>query len=224
MRGAPRIAERIARAWVRLYTRRLPTEVRVTRRAEVDSDLWEHGKDGREEGVHALLTALEILLRACLGAVDDLSWCLEVRRQERDASPRERRLNMRFSARQTRWIGISSVAVGAFVLLMFGVIPTLESYFASVGIPLPLPTRIVMGMSAFVTAYWWACLGAGVVLIAGATRLTTRGAFDQDNPDPAAEAVLTKWEPIMIVGLGVMVGGMILAMFLPIFDVVNAMK
>jgi len=31
-------------------------------------------------------------------------------------------------------------------------------------------------------------------------------------------------EPIMIVFLGVVVGGMIVAMYLPIFDMVNAVK
>ena len=34
-----------------------------------------------------------------------------------------------------------AVAGAATVILLFGLVPTLEVYFASVGIPLPLPTR-----------------------------------------------------------------------------------
>jgi len=37
-------------------------------------------------------------------------------------------------------------------------------------------------------------------------------------------ALLSLLEPIMIVFLGVVVGGMIVAMYLPIFDMVNAVK
>ena len=36
------------------------------------------------------------------------------------------------------------------------------------------------------------------------------------------EALLSAMEPIMIVFLGVVVGGMIVAMYLPIFDMMNA--
>ena len=40
--------------------------------------------------------------------------------------------------------------------------------------------------------------------------------------DAAVEALLAAMEPIMIVVLGVVVGGMIVAMYLPIFDMINA--
>ena len=38
----------------------------------------------------------------------------------------------------------------------------------------------------------------------------------------AVSALLSLLEPVMIVFLGVVVGGMIVAMYLPIFDMVNA--
>ena len=38
------------------------------------------------------------------------------------------------------------------------------------------------------------------------------------------EALLAAMEPIMIVVLGVVVGGMVVAMYLPIFDMVNAVQ
>ena len=37
-------------------------------------------------------------------------------------------------------------------------------------------------------------------------------------------ALLTLMEPIMIVVLGVIVGGMVVAMYLPIFDMMNAVQ
>ena len=42
------------------------------------------------------------------------------------------------------------------------------------------------------------------------------------SSDAAVEALLAAMEPIMIVVLGVVVGGMIVAMYLPIFDMINA--
>ncbi len=223
-----RMTVRFARAWVQLYTSRIPTDVRATRRAEIDSDLWDQVADGQEDGARPLVTALEISLRTCLGVLDDLSWCVEACQQDKSASRTERRLTMALSARQTRWMGILTVAGGAMVMLMFGVIPTVTSYFVSVGIPLPLSTRIVIGMSAVLTAYWWAFGAAGAVVFLGLTRLggmtlNTVGAASGGDMDSEAEAMLTRLEPIMILGLGVVVGAMILAMFLPIFDAVSAM-
>ncbi|MBX6363079.1 MAG: type II secretion system F family protein [Gemmatimonadetes bacterium] len=45
--------------------------------------------------------------------------------------------------------------------------------------------------------------------------------FYDDEVDTAVEALLSAMEPIMIVVLGVVVGGMIVAMYLPIFDMIN---
>jgi len=130
-------------------------------------------------------------------------------------------------------MGISAIAGSAIVMLMFAIIPTLQSYFASVGIPLPLPTRIVIGISAFLMGYWWACLAGLVALSLAAIQLhkllrdrvlARVAAFYSVEVDSAGEALLTKIEPIMIVALGVLVGVIILAMYLPFFDVVNAVK
>lgn len=232
MSTAERFAVRVVRAWAHLYTSRIPGGLRLTRRAEIDSDLWHHAKDKQDHGASPLVTALEILMRTLFGVPDDLSWCFEVRQQQSCSSQRRRRFPMEFSARQARWMGIASITGFAVVLLMFVLVPTLTSYFASAAIPLPLPTRIVMGMSAFLMANWWACVLAGVAIFFGLVRvdrslrktILVRVGVLHDDVDSATEAVLTKLEPIMIVGLGVVVGAMVLAMFLPIFDVVSAMK
>jgi type IV pilus assembly protein PilC len=52
--------------------------------------------------------------------------------------------------------------------------------------------------------------------------LTKIADFYDEEVDAAVEALLSALEPIMIVFLGVIVGGMIVAMYLPIFDMINA--
>ena len=54
--------------------------------------------------------------------------------------------------------------------------------------------------------------------------LTKIADFYDDEVDVAVGALLSLMEPIMIVVLGVIVGGMVVAMYLPIFDMVNAVQ
>jgi type IV pilus assembly protein PilC len=206
--------------------------------------------------------------------------------------------------------------------------------FESAGIPLPLPTRIVIAASAFLQAYWWAVAAGGATLVvairqfyqtdggrllidrtilgfpilgdvqrkAAVARFTRTlgtlvssgvsilegleitaktagnrvihdavmgsrasiaggetiagplkesgvfppmvvqminvgeqtGGLDEmlskiadfydEEVDAAVETLLSAMEPVMIVVLGVVVGGMIVAMYLPIFDMINAVK
>src|SRR5256886_7895935 len=58
---------------------------------------------------------------------------------------------------------IMSVAAIAVVTLLIFVIPVFENMFSSVGLALPLPTRIVIGASRFLKAYWW-MLGALIIV------------------------------------------------------------
>src|SRR5690242_8020415 len=59
-------------------------------------------------------------------------------------------------------ISIAVLSVGA--LLKF-VVPIFANLFAGLGVELPLPTRIVMGLSAFVSNFWWVVGLFYVVLI-----------------------------------------------------------
>ncbi len=229
---------------------------------------------------------------------------------------------------------IMCVAALCVVILLWKVIPVFASMFGSVGMTLPLPTRIVIGASGFLNSYWWAIIGgiagfayfikqyygtsngqlvidrlllhvpvlgdvlrksavsrftrtlgtlissgvsildgleitartsgnrvvqdaimgsrasiAGGDTIAGPLQksqvfppmvismiavgeqtggldemLTKIADFYDDEVDAAVSALLSLLEPIMIVFLGVVVGGMIVAMYLPIFDMVNAVQ
>src|SRR6185295_3556433 len=50
---------------------------------------------------------------------------------------------------------ITTVAGGAITVLLIFVIPTFQKMFKEAGIPLPLPTRIVIGLSQGLQSYWW---------------------------------------------------------------------
>jgi type IV pilus assembly protein PilC len=60
---------------------------------------------------------------------------------------------------------IMCVAGSAIAILLIFVIPTFQSMFASANLELPLPTRVVIGLSSFLIGYWWALiLGAGAAV------------------------------------------------------------
>ncbi len=52
-------------------------------------------------------------------------------------------------------VGMAFVIVGA---LLKWVVPIFANLFAGLGVALPLPTRIVIGLSAFVQTFWWMVL------------------------------------------------------------------
>src|SRR5574338_1706268 len=229
---------------------------------------------------------------------------------------------------------IMSVAVIAIAVLLIFVIPVFESMFGSVGLALPLPTRIVIGLSRFLKGYWYliglgiggtiflvrryyatpngkltidktllkmpvlgdvlrksavsrftrtlgTLISSGVSILDGleitaktagnrviqdaimASRASIAGGetiatplqksavfppmvismiavgeqtggldemlskiadFYDEEVDVAVGALLSLMEPVMIVVLGVIVGGMVVAMYLPIFDMMNAIQ
>ncbi|MBI3789480.1 MAG: type II secretion system F family protein [Gemmatimonadetes bacterium] len=229
---------------------------------------------------------------------------------------------------------ILSVAAIAISVLLIFVIPIFQNMFGSVGLKLPLPTRIVIGMSAFLKGFWWALIAggygakvaftkyyatdagklrvdgyllkapilgdvlrksavsrftrtlgtlisSGVSILDGleitaktagnrviqdailASRASIAGGdtisaplaksnvfppmvismiavgeqtggldemlskiadFYDDEVDAAVSGLLSAMEPLMIVFLGTVVGGMVVAMYLPIFDMINAVQ
>ena len=61
-------------------------------------------------------------------------------------------------------ISIACLVVGA--LLKF-VVPIFANMFISMGVDLPLPTKIVIGLSNFVGRFWWLMLGSLVLMFVG---------------------------------------------------------
>jgi len=81
------------------------------------------------------------------------------------------------------------------------------------------------------TALWITMLPAVRAVISSPSRIDTPDEmiskiadFYDDEVDAAVSALLSLMEPVMIVILGVIVGGMVIAMYLPIFDMVNAVQ
>src|ERR1700719_2515843 len=65
-------------------------------------------------------------------------------------------------------VGVLTVAAGVITLLLWKVVPIFGTLFAGLGVTLPLPTRIVIGMSNFVGSYFGlAILVAFVAMIFG---------------------------------------------------------
>lgn len=63
--------------------------------------------------------------------------------------------------------GVTVIVLAVFVL------PKFKDFFTSLGATLPLPTRILLGVTDFLTAWWWA-LGAGVLVVAASAALAFR--------------------------------------------------
>jgi type IV pilus assembly protein PilC len=78
---------------------------------------------------------------------------------------------------------ILSVAVIAIGVLLLFVIPVFKEMFASVGMALPLPTRVVIGMSEFLQGYWYMVAGAiaGAVVLGKRYYATSSGKLNIDR-------------------------------------------
>ncbi len=60
---------------------------------------------------------------------------------------------------------VISIAALVVYVILWKVIPVFATLFASLGADLPLPTRIVVGLSNFVGRFWWAIIGAIVASV-----------------------------------------------------------
>ena len=77
---------------------------------------------------------------------------------------------------------VSAMSMITVLILAIYVLPKFEDFFADLDAELPLPTRILMGITSFLGDWWWAIAGgivALVVLFIGITR-TSRGKYARD--------------------------------------------
>ncbi len=77
-------------------------------------------------------------------------------------------------------VSLAGLIVGA---LLKWVVPIFANLFAGLGVSLPLPTRIVMGLSGFVQSFWWVFIVVGVAGVVGlkAIRKHPRGRYYFDK-------------------------------------------
>jgi type IV pilus assembly protein PilC len=78
---------------------------------------------------------------------------------------------------------VLSVALLATSFMLIFIIPTFARMFQGFGAELPLPTKIVMGLSSFLRSYWWAIVGVLVGGFVGIQRyyITEKGHLQIDT-------------------------------------------
>jgi type IV pilus assembly protein PilC len=68
-------------------------------------------------------------------------------------------------------VAVVSIAVLVVGALLKWVVPIFANLFVGLGVALPLPTRIVIGLSAFVGQFWWFFIVGGVGMVFGVKQL-----------------------------------------------------
>src|SRR5438477_1161457 len=68
-------------------------------------------------------------------------------------------------------VAVVSIAVLIVGALLKWVVPIFTNLFTGLGVALPLPTRMVMGLSAFVGHFWWFFIGGAIVAFFGIKQL-----------------------------------------------------
>jgi type IV pilus assembly protein PilC len=64
-------------------------------------------------------------------------------------------------------VAVISLATLIVAALLKWVVPIFANLFAGLGVTLPLPTRVVIGMSAFIGQFWWFMILGGVGIVFG---------------------------------------------------------
>lgn len=59
---------------------------------------------------------------------------------------------------------LALVGSGSIIVMVTIVIPKFAAIFENAGVPVPLPMQVMLGISAFVTGYWWLLGGAALGL------------------------------------------------------------
>ena len=68
-------------------------------------------------------------------------------------------------------VAVVSMAVLIVGALLKWVVPIFANLFAGLGVALPLPTRITMGLSQFVQTFWWIIMVGGIALWFGVKQI-----------------------------------------------------
>ena len=81
-------------------------------------------------------------------------------------------------------IGVLTIAAGVIFLLLWKVVPIFATLFAGLGVDLPLPTKIVIGLSNFVGSVFGLLIVVGFVAIVFGIKIwygTAQGRFAMDT-------------------------------------------
>ena len=149
------LASALTRSWVRLYTRRLEPDVRASRIAEIESDLWEHRRETEEAGADRSDAGLQVLARCLAGMPADLAWRSGAARATRSSRGRE---PMNDQIRKSWWL-VPAVLVGLFDVAL--VVGQLTDFFGLMSGEPRVGTRLTASAVWLLAAV---CLAAGLVL------------------------------------------------------------
>ena len=69
-------------------------------------------------------------------------------------------------------VSVISIAILIVAALLKWVVPIFANLFAGLGVALPLPTRIVMGLSAFVGQFWWVFIAGVAAAVFGLRQIS----------------------------------------------------
>ena len=111
---------------------------------------------GRQKKVFSNLYRNMVEAGEAGGALDEILQRLATHIEKAEA------LRRKVKGAMTYPLVVMVVALGAAVFMLMFIIPTFARMFADFGAALPLPTRIVLGVSDLLRGYWWAMvLGIG---------------------------------------------------------------
>ena len=135
------------------------------------------GAMGRHQNVFSATSVNLVAAGEAAGALDTILARLSDFLEQHNALARKMKAALIYPAM------ILGVTIPAVAILLVFVIPTFESMFATTGMPLPLPTRMVIAASAAVQNYWWALLAAiaAMAVLLRYTRGTRGGALATDR-------------------------------------------
>jgi type IV pilus assembly protein PilC len=85
----------------------------------------------------------------------------------------EKAVKLRSAVKSALIYPVSVISLAGLIVaaLLKWVVPIFANLFAGLGVALPLPTRIVVGLSAFVGQFWWFFIMGGVGLVFGVKQI-----------------------------------------------------
>lgn len=78
---------------------------------------------------------------------------------------KDAKINSRIKGAMIYPIALSVIAIVVVIFLITVILPTFAEMFSGSGVPLPLPTRILLGLSDFIKAYWYILIGVFALIL-----------------------------------------------------------
>jgi type IV pilus assembly protein PilC len=126
----------------------------VTREVEAGSTLSD--SLGKHKSVFDDLFRNMVAAGEAGGVLDEILMRLATYIEKADALKRKVQSAMVYPA------VVLTVALGATTFMLLFIIPTFAKMFTDFGGELPLPTKIVLGLSNFLKMFWWVLVGMGI--------------------------------------------------------------